>query len=214
MRALLRNTSGFSLVEILVVITIIGLLMAMSGGAYLIFFKEAESASTQAFITELGMYADGYNDVRGDYPPSRLKYLGLATTGDDANEGVEAFVQALYNKDYTGNRPDNTSEFINMDDDEANKNKTLWSKADLFEFQDAWGNPIIYIRHSDYKKKFTYTLEGETGVESFQVQALRNPKTGEYYKFESYQIISVGPDGEFDTGDDVCNFTRIDPDDE
>lgn len=205
--------SGFSLIEILVVITIIGLLITVSTGAYQKFIDRADIAKTGTLIIELEEYGSDYNDRRGDYPPSLLKSLGLATTGDESNEGIEAFVQALYNKDYDGHRPDSTSELINLDEDEANKNKTNFPKAELLEFKDAWGNPIIYIRHTDYEKSFTYTMWG-TGTETAEVQALKNPQTGTYFNFESCQIISAGPDGEFDTDDDVANFKRVYDEDE
>lgn len=203
-----KNRCGFSLIEILVVITIIGLLIAISGGAYQKYIVQSEVASTRASIAELEEYASDYNDRKGDYPPSSLKDLGLASSGDTANEGIESFVQALFAKGYNGHRPDSTGDLINVDDDEANKNNTEFKEASLLEFMDSWGNPIIYIRHTDYDKNFVYV----TDLDSMDVRALKNPKTGTYYKFESCQIISMGPDGLFDTGDDVANFTRTEED--
>ncbi|MBU0754129.1 MAG: type II secretion system GspH family protein [Planctomycetes bacterium] len=200
-----RDFPGFSLIEILVVITIIGLLIAISGGAYHKYLVQGERTKTRAQIAELEEYAADYNHRRGDYPPSSLSHLHLTTTGDQDNEGIEAFVQALYMPDYEGHRPDSTSDLINSDGDEADKSKTVFSKPDLLEFQDAWNQPLIYIRHSDYEKDFTYTIQGE----SILVKALKNPMTGTYYKFESCQILSVGPDGLFDTEDDVANFERV-----
>ena len=209
-----RPLSGFSLIEILVVITIIGILIAASGGAYMKWFRQAEEDKTRTFILELQSYAWSYNDRRGDYPPSLLKALGVATTGDEDNEGIEAFVQAIFHKDYDGPRPDTASDLINADDDEANKKITMFERPALFEFPDAWDNPLIYIRYSDYGKVFTYSIETEYGLESIEVRALKNPKTGTYYNFESFQIISVGEDGEFDSVDDVANFQRVDLDDD
>ena len=200
---------GFSLIEIMVVITIIGVLIAISGGAYTQYMKYAEEAKTKEQILELENCAEDYNNRRGDYPPSRLKYLTLATTGDDANEGIEAFIQALYNKEYDGLRPDDTDELINTDEDEADKNLTVFGKASLLEFSDTWGHPLIYISHVDYDKVFPYLIDGEMGLDRIDVQALRNPKTGTYFNFESCQIMSVGPDGLFDTEDDVYNFDRL-----
>lgn len=210
-----RPDSGFSLIEILVVITIIGILIAASGGAYMKWFSKAEEDKTRTNILELQSYAWSYNDRRGDYPPSQLKALGIATTGDEDNEGIEAFVQALFHKDYDGARPDTASDLINKDDDEANKKITVFERPSLFEFPDAWDNPLIYIRYSDYAKVFTYSVLTEYGLESIEVRALKNPKTGTYYNFESFQIFSVGKDGVFDTEDDVANFQRLgDNDDE
>ncbi|MHC4945560.1 MAG: prepilin-type N-terminal cleavage/methylation domain-containing protein [Planctomycetota bacterium] len=204
----MRNKAmGFSLIEILVVITIIGLLIAISGGAYHKYITQGERAKTRALITELEEYAGDYNDRRGDFPPSSLKHLGLATTGSTDNEGIEAFVQALFASSYDGHRPDSTSDLINSDGDEADKKISLFGERALFEFQDAWGNPVIYIRHTDYKKSFFYWILEE----SIGVHALKNPETGTYYRFESCQIISAGPDGLFDTEDDIANFERLVP---
>lgn len=202
--------AGFSLIEILVVITIIGLLVAASGGAYSVWTAKAEVAKAKTIITELEEYAADYNDRRGDYPPSSLKDLGLATTGDEANEGIEAFVQALFSDRYDGHRPDSTGDLINADADEADKKRTVFQSAELLEFKDAWGQPLIYIRHSDYGKTFTYMINEE----SVRVRAIKNPQTRTYYKFESCQIMSAGPDLEWDTPDDVANFERALEDDE
>ncbi|MFH1998870.1 MAG: prepilin-type N-terminal cleavage/methylation domain-containing protein [Planctomycetota bacterium] len=202
------NRCGFSLIEILVVITIIGLLIAISGGAYQKYIVQSEVAGTRAAITELEEYASDYNDRKGDFPPSSLKDLGLSSTGDSSNEGIEAFVQALFAKGYNGHRPDSTDDLINLDEDEANKNNTEFKRPELLEFKDSWGNPLIYIRHTDYNRNFVYT----TLMDSMDVHALQNPRTGTFYKFESCQIISLGPDGIFDTEDDVANFSRSERD--
>ena len=203
-----QKSFGFSLIEILVVITIIGLLIAASGGAYQLWVKKAERTKTKAMITELEEYASDYYDRRGDYPPSMLKDLGIATTSDESNEGIEAFVQALYQKRYDGHRPYSTSDLINTDDDEANKNISVFERSALFEMKDHWDNPIIYMRSTDYKKPYTYIINDET----VDVYALKNPKTNTYFKFESCQIISAGPDGIFDTDDDIANFDRPESD--
>jgi prepilin-type N-terminal cleavage/methylation domain-containing protein len=205
-----QGVRGFSLIEILVVITIIGLLIAVSGGAYMKYTSYSQWVKTKALITELETYARDYNDRRGDFPPSSLKSLGIASSGDEANEGIEAFVQALFFKDYNGLRPDSTDQMINADGDEASKNKTIFDRAELLEFQDSWGNPLIYIRHTDYGKSFSYSVsEAEELWDTVEVKALKNPATGSYFKFESCQIMSVGEDGMFDTDDDVANFDRV-----
>jgi len=198
-----RRERAFSLIEVLVVITIIGLLMAISGGAYRLYIVQGEKARTKAWIVELEEYAADYNDRKGDYPPSSLKDLGIASTGDEDNEGIEALVQALFQRGYDGHRPDSTSDLINCDEDEADKSLTVFGEPALLEFKDAWGSPLVYIRHSDYRRTFTWRIQGE----SVSVSARKNPLTGTYYKFESCQILSAGPDGLFETEDDLANFT-------
>ena len=90
-----QGVRGFSLIEILVVITIIGLLIAVSGGAYMKYTSYSQWVKTKALITELETYARDYNDRRGDFPPSSLKSLGIASTGDEANEGIEVHPYVL-----------------------------------------------------------------------------------------------------------------------
>lgn len=206
---------GFSLIEILVVLTIVGLLVTLSGGAYLRYVTYSERVKTRTDIVKLEQYAQHYNEEMGTYPPSLLKILGLNSTGSSDNEGIEAFVQALYHKEYDGEgfRPDSTAELINSDGDESDKAKTIFQSRDLFEIQDSWGNPIVYIRYTEYVTPFTYYVETEDGtLESLDVRARKNPDTGIYYNFESFQIISLGPDGLFDTEDDVTNFDRPEDD--
>jgi len=207
--AAMGNSAGYSLIEILVVITIIGLLIAISAGTYSSFVTRGEIAKTRNLLENLKVYAEEYNNIMGSFPPSTLSQLGVSTTGDTANEGIEAFVLALYRKGYSGPRPDSASELVNTDDDEANKNVSDFGTRVLLEFQDAWGNPIVYFNSRDYGKPFPYFLENpEVDRETVEIRALKNPVTGTYFNFDSYQIVSIGPDGVFDTEDDICNFTR------
>lgn len=209
----MRSAAGFSLIEILVVITIIGLLIGLSTGAYTLWIQKGEMDKTDNIIRNLEVYAEEYANTTGDFPPSFLKDLPtpVESTGDSANEGIETFVLALFRKDYRGARPGTVSDLINCDDDTANKNITSFGTAVLLEFPDAWNNPIVYINCRDYGESFTYFLESpDYDRENVEVRAFVNPVTGTYYNFESYQIISAGPDGMFDTEDDVANFTRQD----
>ncbi len=206
----MRQKAGFSLIEILVVITIIGLLIGLSTGAYSAWITRGEEAKTRSLIEEMKVYAETYEQETGGYPPSSLNQLGVSSTGDSSNEGIEAFVLSLYRKDLSRNlRPASESNLVNSDSDHADKNISVFGSAALLEFVDAWNNPIIYINWRDYAETFTYLLESsDTDREAVDVHALKNAVTGTYYNFDSYQIMSAGPDGTFDTEDDLANFTR------
>jgi len=203
----MSGRGGFSLIEILVVITIIGLLIALSTGAYSTWIERGEVHKTENIINNLKVFAEEYCNLTGDFPPSTLDELGVISRGDAANEGVEAFVLALYKQGYTGPRPSSESELINSDEDSADRNISEFGNPVLLEFQDAWANPIVYINCRDYAKTYTYLIEDrEMGQEFVEIRAFKNPVTGSYFNHDSYQIISAGPDGVIGDEDDVANF--------
>lgn len=207
----MNERSGFSLIEILVVITIIGLLIGLSAGTYSHFVRKGEIADTKSLIENLKTYAESYNLNKGDFPPSSFGDLGILAT-DTTNEGIEAFVAAIYSKEYRENhpgalRPGSDSDLKNTDEDTAEKNITTFAKSVLLEYIDAWGNPIIYIHNRDYGQIYNYLLlNPDTDLDVMEVKALVSPLTGSPYNQDGCQIISAGPDGIFGSEDDLANF--------
>ena len=207
----MNRLSGFSLIEILVVITIIGLLIGLSAGTYSHFVTKGEIAETVSLIEELKTYAMSYSNERGDYPPSSFKNLGIVAT-DSTNEGIECFVAAIYSKAYREEhpgalRPSSDKHLKNTDEDVAEKNITTFGLPRLLEYIDSWGNPFIYIHNRDYGLPFHYLLYSESGeLDVVEVKALNNSLTGSPYNQDSFQLISAGPDSIFGTDDDLANF--------
>ena len=70
---------------------------------------------------------------------------------------------------------------------------------------DIWGNPYVYIHHRDYGTKFSY--QSPEGL-LFEVEAQKNPATGTYYAPTTFQLWSLGSDGENQNGegDDIVSW--------
>jgi len=76
----------------------------------------------------------------------------------------------------------------------------------LLELVDPWDDPIAYIPASSYGDAFTYRLGEGGSSQDVTLQAEMNPKTRAPWQFDTFQLRSAGPDGDFGTDDDVANF--------
>ena len=79
-------------------------------------------------------------------------------------------------------------------------------RQDRYEFVDAWGSPFVYIHSSDYtnmKGVEQYVLPGQGGTNTVKVKPLTQEKTGKFFRPNGFQLFSLGPDGQPDTGDEV-----------
>ena len=78
------------------------------------------------------------------------------------------------------------------------------------EIVDPWGNPLVYFHNRDYKKPksymCTYKLLGRKNASGFKPG--KSKKTATYHSWSSYQIWSVGPNGENENGegDDIGSW--------
>lgn len=198
--------AGFSLVELLAVIVIIGILVTVLvtslGGAD----DAAKMRLTRVRLEQLSTIADVYEREFGDYPPSQLP--DQAGSVNNVNVGIEAFVAALWSRDYEAGGAVEADELANVDGDSSKNGITDFPDRQLFEFVDAWDNPIVYIHHRDYGRPQTYSvLELETGdVIDQEVEAVKNPRTKRFYRSSRFQFRSAGPNGVFDSIDsDLCD---------
>ena len=204
-----RPAAGFTLLEILVVIAILGLLVGMVA---LAIGKQSETgriADCRARIETLSLLLESYRDRTGDLPPARLAALGVKDA-NDVNEGSEALVAALRSSAWTGRRPDERW-LGNTDVDENKAFRAFDGSQALLEVEDPWGSPISYIPASAYQESFVIRPDPGGGTEDQAVRAAINPQTRTPWHFDGYQLRSAGPDGLFETDDDVANFeTRPD----
>ncbi len=198
-----RHERGFSLIEILVVLALIGLLMGIVATGALSFGETGRITDAHARIESLSLVIESYNDRVGTYPPSRLTQAGIGEA-NKTNEGVEALVAALKSRDYGGQRP-NERWLGNVDGDSTKGMTFVDGSTALLEVIDPWDNPLAYTVYTDYGSECPYNVMGDAS-DSEPVRALRNSLTGAYHQFESFQLRSAGPDGLFDTEDDIANF--------
>jgi len=204
MSAAPRASRGFTLIEILVVIAIIGLLMSI---LVVSLGRQAEAgriAECRARLEQIKLLAESYSDRVGDYPPSHLGVLGVKEN-NRINEGIEAFVAALKASSYAGRRPEE-GWLANTDGDKDDSLKLVDGSHALLELVDPWDNPIVYIANGDYRDEFVYRFGAGSTSEDITLRAAINPLTGAPQQFDSFQLLSAGPDGQPGTDDDIANY--------
>ena len=197
--------AGFSLIELLAVMVILAILMTFLAFRLGALGGAAKQSTTKTFLQEVSAAANIYETEMGDYPSSSWK-ADWGPTPNKQNLGGEALCVQLWGKDYGGSGISD-DKLVNMDEDEAKKSLTTHGNNDLFELKDAWDNPIAYFHRQDYGREDVYlTLDEEGLIDTSTIQAVRNPKTGNYFNPRGYQLISAGEDGIFGTKDDLYNF--------
>lgn len=204
-----RSIRGFTLIEVLAVIVILGILLIVLVPRLTGIRDTAEARATGVWIMTIDAAAKEYEGRFGDYPPSQFPDKWGAGQTNSTNLGAETLVISLWGADWsaTGMPED---KFVNTDNDEGKKALTKFPDKHLNELRDEWGNPIAYFHHRDYGRTDTYLVEdAETGVvEERLVKAWTNPTTKTYFHSTTFQLISAGLDGKFNTDDDVTNFDR------
>jgi prepilin-type N-terminal cleavage/methylation domain-containing protein len=208
---------GFTLIEILVVITIVAGLMGMifvlvrpadevkRGSITTQRLNEVISALTQlARQDKLGMYPPSDTDALRDLDRRPIgKEIGRT---NDTNIGIESVYIMLYLKGHSLSvELDDALE--NYDEDVMGNNPTRSTSNALYEIVDGWDNPFAYFGSAEYKdpKKSVMKITMANG-EIVEARPQRSEKTGTFHKADSFQLISAGPDGIFNTEDDITNW--------
>jgi len=200
---------GFTLVELMAVMIILAILMVFLLPRLTGMAETVQGKATQSFVSgSLSVAIQSYESETGEYPPSAWDdERGAAPNA--SNLGSEMLYLALWSERMQGmNISDD--HLGNTDGDRTRKALTVFGSNDLFEVCDGWENPIAYFRRRDYGRKDVYvTVNNETGqIEETVVEARMNPRTKSYYQFRTFQLISAGPDGAFNTDDDITNFSE------
>ena len=101
------------------------------------------------------------------------------------------------------------------DEDELRKAVNKRGTKALKEIVDGWGNPLVYFHSSQYKRYAdsgqTYSSKDYNSGEEMDVEARPwQREDGTFYNPLTFQVYSMGPDGEPNTEDDVTTWTKED----
>ncbi len=204
--------SAFTLIEILTVLVILAILTTLLVTNLLAGREVAEVEATRRLLARVEAAIDAFEREHGDFPPSSFT-PEQGVSNDGANVGVEALVVALWSRgrEAGGLLDDVADRLVNADGDRSSAQLTDFDSRQLLEIGDAWGNPLSYLHHADYERhdRAYVCRDPATGEEetSFPL-ALRQADTGRFLRATRYQLSSAGPDGRFDTEDDVSTLER------
>lgn len=210
-RASSRATSGaaragFTLLEMLAVVVVLGILVMFLVPNLLSTQEAAEMEATKVKLSQIATAIDSFErDRGGSYPPSHFP-SEWGTPPNDLNLGVECLVLSLWSDGWESGGQLSPDELANTDGDRSSVSIGDLPTSELLEFVDTWGNPIAYIESSDYGRDHSYLSWDSDGMEApGLVKPIENPTTGRYLNHAKYQLISAGPDGIFNTEDDISH---------
>ena len=204
-----RAADGFTLIEMLIVIGVIGVLAVVLLPAILEGSEQAEVAETSARIETLAQSVASYERRHGAYPPDDFADLeGRPVAKDNGeNSGIESLVWFLCQRRIGSDSiADHEDWLANTDRDAAADVIPELQRKDLMEVVDSWGAPLVYFsaQSSNYERQQRVRMPGE-GAEAQRVKPVLNPRTGKPAAPRKFQLISAGPDGLFGTPDDITH---------
>jgi len=191
MRVRIQPSRGFTLVELIVVIGIMGVLAGLLMGGIMVARGAVKKAMTQTLVKNVALGAKLFEQQWGYLPYDHTAELGSAITGltTDQEKSIAVFMFLVLTgrKDGPYLEPDEKD----LDLDHTVSNATVVTNWDSkYNDQaplllDAWGNPLVYDRN---RPEGTFDPTDH------------NQKTVDVYSF--------GPDGEDDGGedDDINNW--------
>jgi prepilin-type N-terminal cleavage/methylation domain-containing protein len=206
-----KRQDGFTLVELLVVMAIIATLVGIGVVGLPTLLRQGPKKAAQTFIATLSAQLEAYKSHEGAYPPTTLaEYAGSGGLPNQENLGIESVVVCLNSNRYSGSfdfAETPGCKLENYDQDQTAAQLTRFGTREMFEAVDPWNMPYVYFNAQDYARADDVgKVTGDAGP--VKCQPWKNPKLKRAYRYDSFQIISAGPDREFNTGDDITNFER------
>jgi prepilin-type N-terminal cleavage/methylation domain-containing protein len=204
-----RSSAGFTLVEVLAVLAILGLLMSLAVFSFGKQQERARETQTTAVITQLEGLIATYMDKRGGPPPDSLAALNIRSD-NDANEGAEALYAALHHKDYREGASLAEDALGNCDDDSTPTSYHRDGSSFLLEAVDGWDNPIAYFSPASYGKQARYLLGDPKDPDDPEqvVTAQKSDVTGAGARPDPAQLTTAGAARTLGPAYAVTNFTR------
>ena len=209
------QSRGFSFVEILVVMGIIGVLM---GGVLVVIgmtLSKQRVLETRVTVHKTTLLVEDWHRHFERYPPSAMTQMGrvpndpryVAMPPNQTNDGIETIYQALYWPGFDGLPRWQEEQIGNTDVDRLPKPVNAVGTVELSEIVDAWGNPLVYFSHRDYRRY----VDGGARYVTPAMDVEPRPHLAEEDAFArplSFQVFSMGPDGRPNTEDDIGNWGR------
>lgn len=204
--------TGFTLMELMIVIALIGILVVAFFPSLAGALGRGDEAETKARMLGVKAMIDAYEKVYGGYPPDDFSTFGgqefQLGTDNGKNSGIESLVMHLSQDARGGGRLDDHLDWLaNTDGDKAAQTIPLLGTTEKYEVVDAWGMPFAYFsgtsgsRYEGRQRIVAPPVGSTEGRE--QVALPWKTADGVHLGRRSYQLISAGPDSEFNTPDDI-----------
>jgi hypothetical protein len=125
---------------------------------------------------------------------------------NETNVGIETVYVAIFLEGHDVTLEYEDTWLTNTDADRMSANPTRSGAMDLFEFVDMWGTPFAYFSTRELKSFTGLTKYVTTGGATIEAKPWVSENTKLPLNQGSFQLFSAGPDGVFNTDDDIGNW--------